>query len=163
VATLDAYFGFFFKLTNSPGNRMNKERGRSTKHFRESEFWLGFLERENVALSMFSVDHLGKGSSYSPWCATQLRETNKHKKEASVLVRGNNKKISTALRSGVHFLRKWRIRILAWFSNRELVALNMFTVDHLGKGSSYPQQDTFESFVHKYKIVLEKRNATDYT
>jgi hypothetical protein len=92
VATLDAQFSFFFKLTESAGNRMNKERGRSTKHFRESEFWLGFLERENVALSMFSVDHLGKGSSYSPWCATQLRETNKHKKRSIGFGKGQQQK-----------------------------------------------------------------------
>jgi hypothetical protein len=73
---------------------------------------------------------------------------------------------------------------MQWFSNRELIALSMFTVDHLGKGSSYPQLNTgeteprsvlpvgrllslrfakyaFESFVHKYKNVLKKRNATD--
>lgn len=71
---------------------------------------------------------------------------------------------------------------MQWFSNRELIALSMFTVDHLGKGSSYPQLNTgeteprsvlpvgrllslrfakyaFESFVHKYKKRSQEKKC----
>jgi len=101
------------------------------KTIRGSDFWLGSLKWEIVALSMFIVDHLGKGSSCPLKWATQLREQNNTK---SGMIRGN--KTSATWNSESFFLQgsEFWLGFLKW----EIIALSMFTVNHLGKGSSYP-------------------------
>jgi hypothetical protein len=59
-----------------------------------------------MALNMFTVDHLGKGSSYPHKCATQLREQKRHKKRQQK---------NTTWNSEI-FYHKRMIKIMAWFS-----------------------------------------------
>ena len=83
------------------------------KTIRGSDFWLGSLKWEIVALSMFIVDHLGKGSSWPLNWATQLREQKSTKSGIDFDKRQQNKHY---MKFRIIFLHKLRISILAWFS-----------------------------------------------